>query len=72
MKDGLGPLGVPAFVLVIVLGHTFNFLMSILGAFVHSARLIFVEFFGRFYEGGAPAFVAFGREPGQVRLVDET
>jgi len=72
VKEALGPAGVPVFVLVLVVGHTFNFLMSILGAFVHSARLIFVEFFGRFYDGGAPAFVAFGREPGQVRLVDET
>ena len=72
VKTSLGPLGWPAFVLVVVFGHTFNFFISILGGFVHSARLIFVEFFGRFYGGGAPAFLPFGREPGRVRLVSET
>ena len=66
-----GPLGWWGFVPVVLFGHTFNFLISILGGFVHSARLIFVEFFGRFYSGGAPAFVPFGEEPGRVRLVEE-
>lgn len=67
-----GPLGWWGFIPVLVFGHTFNFLISILGGFVHSARLIFVEFFGRFYSGGAPGFVAFGEEPGRVRLLEET
>jgi len=74
VRDGLATLGVLSwvvFVLILVIGHSFNFFMSILGAFVHSARRIFVEFFGRFYEGGAPAFAAFGGEPGQVRLLEE-
>jgi len=44
------------FVLVLLGGHLFNFAISVLGAFVHSMRLIFVEFFGRFYEGGGRAF----------------
>jgi V/A-type H+-transporting ATPase subunit I len=65
-----GSLGWWGFIPVVVLGHTFNFFISILTGFVHSARLIFVEFFGRFYSGGAPAFVAFGREQGRVRLLD--
>jgi len=44
------------FVTVLLIGHLFNFLISVLGAFVHSMRLIFVEFFGRFYEAGARPF----------------
>jgi len=48
------------FVLLLVVGHVFNFLISLLGAFVHSMRLIFVEFFGRFYEGGARPFQPLG------------
>jgi len=48
--------GMLLFVLVLVVGHIFNFAISVLGAFVHSMRLIFVEFFGRFYEGGGRAF----------------
>jgi V/A-type H+-transporting ATPase subunit I len=47
--------GAILFVGMLVVGHLFNFAISILGAFVHSARLIFLEFFGRFYEpNGVP------------------
>lgn len=42
-------------VLFIVL-HIVNFLLSLLSGYVHGARLIFVEFFGKFYEGGGKAF----------------
>ncbi len=48
------------FLLVLIVGHLFNFCISVLGAFVHSMRLIFVEFFGRFYEGGARPFAPLG------------
>ncbi|MCX5768931.1 MAG: hypothetical protein NTZ09_01460 [Candidatus Hydrogenedentes bacterium] len=49
-------IGIVLFIVVIVVGHLFNFTISVLGAFVHSMRLIFVEFFGRFYEGGGRPF----------------
>ncbi len=39
-------------ILVLVGGHTFNILINSLGAFIHSARLQFVEFFPKFMEGG--------------------
>lgn len=52
--------GMVLFVIVLAIGHIFNFLISALGAFVHSMRLIFVEFFGRFYEGGARQFQPLG------------
>ncbi|MGX7108735.1 V-type ATP synthase subunit I [Facklamia miroungae] len=42
-------------ILIIVL-QLFNFGLSVLSAYVHSARLIFVEFFGKFYEAGGQAF----------------
>jgi len=48
--------GIVLFIVVVVIGHLFNFTISVLGAFVHSMRLIFVEFFGRFYEGGGRPF----------------
>jgi len=48
--------GMFLFILLLLIGHTFNFAISVLGAFVHSMRLIFVEFFGRFYDGGARPF----------------
>ena len=40
---------------VLVFGHVFNIAMSVLGGFIHTARLQFVEYFGKFYEGtGVP------------------
>jgi V/A-type H+-transporting ATPase subunit I len=48
-------------VLLLVL-HVFNLLLQALGSAVHSIRLQFVEFFGRFFEGGGELFEPFGRE----------
>ncbi|MBP9003609.1 MAG: V-type ATP synthase subunit I [Candidatus Hydrogenedentes bacterium] len=55
-----GPIGPILTVLVLVFTHLFNFLINALGAFVHSMRLLFVEWFGRFYEGGAKEFEPLG------------
>ncbi len=50
-------------VVFLLLGlHVFNLLLQALGAAVHSIRLQFVEFFGRFFEGGGEMFEPFGRE----------
>ena len=69
-KD-LPVVGVVLFAIVALAGHTFNFAVSILSAFVHSARLIFLEFFGRFYEGGAKRFAPLGFDSLRVELIDE-
>jgi len=42
--------------LLFVGGHLFNLALSMLGAFVHSLRLQFVEFFPKFFQGGGRAF----------------
>lgn len=36
--------------------HIFNMLLGFLGAYVHGLRLQYVEFFGKFYEGGGKPF----------------
>lgn len=36
--------------------HALNIFLSLLGAYVHGARLQYVEFFGKFYEGGGKVF----------------
>lgn len=69
MFRGIPGVGLGLFALFLVLGHTFNFLISILGAFVHSGRLIFVEFFGRFYDASGQRFRALGTSE-RVRIIE--
>lgn len=61
--------GLILFVVMLLVGHLFNFIMSILSGFVHSARLILLEFFNRFYSGGAMPFRPFGFSSDRVELV---
>ncbi len=56
--------GIIAAVIVLVVGHSYNIAVSVLGAFVHSLRLQYVEFFPRFYSGGGERFAPF-RETNQ-------
>ncbi len=44
---------------VLIIGHTINFAINALGAYVHSCRLQFLEFFGKFLEGGGEPFKPF-------------
>ncbi len=46
-------------VVFMVLGHTFNIAINVLGAYVHSSRLQYVEFFGKFFEGDGKPFEPF-------------
>jgi V/A-type H+-transporting ATPase subunit I len=48
--------GIVFAIIVILIGHTLNIAISTLGAFIHSSRLQFVEFFGKFMEGGGREF----------------
>lgn len=50
---------VVAAVAVFVFGHVFNVVINLLGAFVHPARLQFVEFFSKFYSGGGRPLAPF-------------
>lgn len=43
-----------------LLGHTFNILLGIIGPFLHSLRLHYVEFFTKFYEGGGKEYNPYG------------
>lgn len=63
-----GIAGIIAGVVVFIGGQFFNIFLSALGAYVHSIRLIFVEFFGKFYEGGGKQFNLFRIEPKYINL----
>lgn len=45
---------------ILIVGHAFNLFISGLGAYVHDARLQFIEFYGKFYEGGGKFFKPLG------------
>lgn len=51
--------GMILFILVFVIGHALNLAINAMGAYVHTNRLQFVEFFGKFYEGGGRKFSPF-------------
>ncbi|MGI6118931.1 MAG: V-type ATP synthase subunit I [Bilifractor sp.] len=54
-----GIAGVICYILVLLLGHTLNIAINALGAYVHTNRLQYVEFFGKFYDAGGKAFQPF-------------
>lgn len=54
-----GFVGVIIFVVILLFGHTLNIAINALGAYVHTNRLQYVEFFGKFYSGGGRSFNPF-------------
>ncbi len=39
-------------VVICIIGHAFNLGISLIGCYVHTNRLQYIEFFGKFFEGG--------------------
>lgn len=54
-------LAVPVAILIYIVGHMANIVLNVLGAFIHSGRLQFVEFFSQFFEGGGRPYRPFIR-----------
>ena len=46
-------------VFIFLAGHFFNIFIGSMGGFIHTMRLHFAEFFGKFYEGGGEKFAPF-------------
>ncbi len=55
-------IGVVLMVLVLIGGHGFNIAINALGAFVHTLRLQYVEFFPKFIAGGGKSFEPLSKE----------
>lgn len=71
----LGGRGIVSFIVLIVVGivgHSFNMAINILGAFVHSSRLQYIEFFGKFYEDGGEEFDPFRNETKYIKILKES
>ena len=47
-------------ILILIIGHTINIVLGLFGSFLHSLRLHYVEFFGKFFQGGAEKYMPFG------------
>jgi V/A-type H+-transporting ATPase subunit I len=54
--------------LVLLVGHAINFAINALGAYVHSSRLQYIEFFGKFYKGGGTSFEPFKANTKYINL----
>lgn len=57
-------------IIILIGGHLFNIVINVLGAFIHSGRLQFVEFFPKFMEGGGRRFKPFSRKNNYIRITN--
>lgn len=71
VSDSVPYLGPVLGIVVLVIGHLFTLAVNTLGAFIHSARLQFVEFFGKFIVGTGREFKPLRRSHQYVLVKDE-
>lgn len=69
---GGGIKGAIVMLLAFFIGHTFNMAINALGAFVHTSRLQYIEFFGKFFEDGGEPFDPLRRNTTYIKLRDDT
>ncbi len=55
-------------IIILIPLHAFNIGIGVLGAYVHNARLQFLEFYGKFYDGGGRKFTPLGEKTKYVRF----
>ena len=65
-------IGVILFIIIFIVGHAMNLAINLLGAYVHTNRLQFVEFFGKFYDGGGRPFHPFKENTKYAEVKEET
>ena len=60
----MGPsvLGYIMMLVILVAGNLVNLAINLLGSFVHTSRLQYIEFFGKFYEDGGRPFTPLAPE----------
>lgn len=60
------------FILIFLVGHTINIAINLIGTYVHTSRLQYVEFFSKFYEGGGRSFTPLKINSKYFKLKEET
>ncbi len=70
MLFGPSVLGYLVMTVILIIGHSVNLLINLLGAYVHTGRLQYIEFFGKFYEDGGVPFTPLGYEPKHFVLLE--
>lgn len=68
---GNGIVGAIGFTVVFLVGHTVNLGINLLGAYVHTNRLQFVEFFGKFYEGGGKKYEPYAENTKYFKIKED-
>lgn len=68
---GGGIVGAILFIVIFAAGHALNMAINALGAYVHSARLQYVEFFGKYYESGGKKFDPLRAKTKYVNVMEE-
>ena len=68
---GGGVVGAIIFIVVFIFGHLLNLGINALGAYVHTNRLQYVEFFGKFYDAGGKQFKPFKTVSKYVQVKEE-
>lgn len=69
MFASLGFIGIILGAVVAVIFHAINIGLGLLSTYIHNARLQFVEFFGKFYEGSGTAFTPLGSKLRYTRIL---
>lgn len=65
------PVGLLFALLIYVVGHMFNLALSLLSAYVHDCRLQYIEFYGKFYDGGGKVFKPFSIQTKYIQLKEQ-
>ena len=68
---GNSVVGLIGFIIISIFGHLLNFAINMLGAYVHTNRLQYVEFYQKFYEGGGRKYSPFGFNTKYYNLKNE-